>query len=107
MASEARSTVKTSTENLMNDLNSVTPKLPLRTKCTTSSDHYNSSLVWMYLDIKRVNWIYAIATFTTWRNAITKTRLRDMPLQLFYTSIYAIIVNTIPYTPIILSYIHL
>jgi hypothetical protein len=47
---------------------------------------------------KRVNWIYAIVTFTTWRNAIIKTKLGDMPLQLFYTSIYAIMVNTKPYT---------
>jgi hypothetical protein len=28
----------------------------------------------------RVNWIYAIAIFTSWKNAITKARLGDMPL---------------------------
>jgi hypothetical protein len=44
-----------------------------------------------------VNWIYAIVIFTTWRNAITKTRLGDMPLQLFHTSIYVIIVITKSY----------
>jgi hypothetical protein len=44
-----------------------------------------------------VNWIYAIATFTLWKNAITKTRLEDMPLQLLHTSIYAITVITEAY----------
>jgi hypothetical protein len=45
-----------------------------------------------------VNWIYAIVTFTSWKNAITKTKLRDMPLQLLYTSICAIVIITKAYT---------
>jgi hypothetical protein len=39
----------------------------------------------------RVNWIHAIATFTNWRNAITKTRVGNMPLELPYTCNYAIL----------------
>jgi hypothetical protein len=53
-----------------------------------------------------VNWIYAIATFTLWKNTITKTRLGDMPLQFLHTSVYAIVVIIKAYTPIIFRYIH-
>jgi hypothetical protein len=42
--------------------------------------------------------IYAIATSTGWKNAITKTTLVNMPLYFFHTSIYAILVVTKPYT---------
>jgi hypothetical protein len=42
----------------------------------------------------RVNWIYATTTFTLWRNAIIKTQVGNMPLQLLYTSTYAILVVT-------------
>ena len=40
---------------------------------------------------KRVNWIYAIAQFTDWTYAITKTEVGNMPLKLHNTSIYAIV----------------
>jgi hypothetical protein len=50
------------------------------------------------LPLFNVNWIYAIATFTIWRYAITKIKLGNMPLQLTYTSSYAILFNTNPYT---------
>jgi hypothetical protein len=43
----------------------------------------------------------------SWKNAITKTQVVNMPLQLFDTSIYAILFNTKPYTPFIQPYIHL
>jgi hypothetical protein len=39
-----------------------------------------------------INWIYATITFTLWKNAIIKTELGYMPLQLLHTSIYAIVV---------------
>jgi hypothetical protein len=37
-----------------------------------------------------VTWIYAIATFVSWKYAITKTQVGNMPLQLSHISIYAI-----------------
>jgi hypothetical protein len=43
--------------------------------------------------LKWVNWIYAIVTFVIWKNAITKTQVGNMPLQLFHTSIYAIFLS--------------
>ena len=47
---------------------------------------------------ERVNWIHATATFTSWKNAITKTKVGNMPLQFSHTSTYAIFNNTEPYT---------
>jgi hypothetical protein len=38
-----------------------------------------------------VTWIYAIATFVSWKYAITKTQVGNMPLQLSHTFIYAIL----------------
>jgi hypothetical protein len=38
-----------------------------------------------------VNWIYAIAIFTHWKNAITKTELGEMPLQLLNISTHTIV----------------
>jgi hypothetical protein len=48
------------------------------------------------LILLRVNWIYAIATFTVWKYAITKIKLVNMPFQLPYTSSHAISSNTSP-----------
>jgi hypothetical protein len=60
----------------------------------SSSKSYpkRSILILAYLNLLRVNWIHAITTFTLWKNAITKTQLGKMPLQLLHTSKNAILV---------------
>jgi hypothetical protein len=48
-------------------------------------DAYSKNMVQLFIvlflrKIQRVNWIYAIITFMSWKNAITKTKVVKMPL---------------------------